>query len=216
MSRTAHTATAPVVFQAAALLLGYPDQDWPRRPRTVRETVAGLPGGEIRLLLSFCAEAEREDPLTLAARYVATFDRSRRRCLYLTYYTDGDTRRRGAALARIKSEYRTHGWLPPDDELPDFLPLMLEFAARVPEAGTALLTDYRAAIEVLRYALEAHRSPHAHLLQAVCRCLPGQAPASREEALRLTRTGPPTEAVGLEPLAPFPARPRSDDQGARR
>ncbi|WP_179232322.1 nitrate reductase molybdenum cofactor assembly chaperone [Streptomyces sp. CS159] len=215
-SRTGSVGTAPVVFQAAALLLAYPDRDWDRRPRTVREAVAGLPGPEFPLLLSFCDQAEREDPLALAARYVATFDRSRRRCLYLTYYTDGDTRRRGAALARIKSVYRTHGWLPPDDELPDFLPLMLEFAARTPETGTALLTDHRAAIEVLRYALEAHRSPYAALLQAVCRCLPGQAPASREEALRLTRTGPPTEAVGLDVLGPFPAQPRPNDEGARR
>ncbi|WP_399888003.1 nitrate reductase molybdenum cofactor assembly chaperone [Streptomyces sp. BBFR51] len=216
MSRTGKTTTAPVVFQAAALLLGYPDGDWRGRPHTVRDAVAGLPGPEIQLLLSFCAQVEREDPLALAARYVATFDRSRRRCLYLTYYTDGDTRRRGAALARIKSLYRTHGRVPPDDELPDFLPLMLEFAARTPEAGTALLTEYRAAIEVLRYALEAHRSPYAHLLQAVCRCLPGQAPASREEALRLTRSGPPTEAVGLDVPGPFPAQPRPTDEGARR
>ncbi|MFC9468432.1 nitrate reductase molybdenum cofactor assembly chaperone [Streptomyces coelicoflavus] len=221
-SRTASAPVAPVVFQAAALLLAYPDRDWPRRPRTVRETVAALPGPEIPLLLSFCDQAEREDPLALAARYVATFDRSRRRCLYLTYYTDGDTRRRGAALARIKSVYRAEGWLPPDEELPDFLPLMLEFAARAPGPGTALLTDHRAAIEVLRYALEAHRSPYAALLQAVCRCLPGQAPASREEALRLTRTGPPAEAVGLDVLGAFPVqaaqpgRSGPHDEGVRR
>jgi nitrate reductase delta subunit len=218
-SRTATATTAPVVFQAASLLLAYPDEDWPRRPRTVRETIAGLPGPEFPLLRSFCDLAEREAPLDLAARYVATFDRSRRRCLYLTYYTDGDTRRRGAALARIKAAYRTHGWLPPDDELPDFLPLMLEFAARVPEAGTALLTDHRAAVEVLRYALEAHHSPYAALLQAVSRCLPGQAPASREEALRLARTGPPAEAVGLDVLGAFPiqpGRPGPDDEGVRR
>ncbi|MFK4802117.1 nitrate reductase molybdenum cofactor assembly chaperone [Streptomyces sp. MPA0124] len=204
--RAASAPVAPVVLQAASLLLAYPDRDWPRRPRTVRETVAALPGPEIPLLLSFCDQAEREDPLALAARYVATFDRSRRRCLYLTYYTDGDTRRRGAALARIKSAYRAHGWLPPDDELPDFLPLLLEFAARTPDAGTALLTEHRAAIEVLRYALEAYHSPYAALLQAVSRCLPGQAPASREEALRLARTGPPAEAVGLDVPGAFPAR----------
>ncbi|XKK63355.1 nitrate reductase molybdenum cofactor assembly chaperone [Streptomyces sp. ARC32] len=223
--RTGNTTNAAVVFQAAALLLGYPDRDWPRRPRTVRETVAELPGPEIQLLVSFCDQAEREDPLALAARYVATFDRSRRRCLYLTYYTDGDTRRRGAALARIKSVYRAEGWLPPEEELPDFLPLMLEFAARAPGPGTALLTGHRAAIEVLRYALEAHRSPYAALLQAVCRCLPGQAPASREEALRLTRTGPPAEAVGLDGPGAFPVqagqpepygRSGPHDEGVRR
>ncbi|MFG2225084.1 nitrate reductase molybdenum cofactor assembly chaperone [Streptomyces sp. NPDC048644] len=133
--------------------------------------------------------------------------------MYLTYYTDGDTRRRGDSLARIKARYRSHGWLPPEDELPHFLPLMLEFAARSPEAGVPLLTAYRPALEALRCALVAHRSPYADLLQAVCRCLPGDAPASREEALKLTRNGPPAETVGLDP---YPAQPGPHDQGARR
>lgn len=205
--------TRPAVFQATALLLDHPAQDWSRRLREVRSAVRQLPGAEVQLLLSFCDRVETLDPLDLAARYVATFDRSRRRCLYLTYYTDGDTRRRGASLARLKSLYREHGWLPPEEELPDFLPLMLEFAARSPAAGVPLLTEYRPALEVLRYALLAHRSPYADLLGAACHCLPGAAPASREEALRLARTGPPTETVGLEP---FPVQPEPSAQGARR
>ncbi|MFG2396701.1 nitrate reductase molybdenum cofactor assembly chaperone [Streptomyces lydicus] len=205
--------TRPVVHQAASLLLGYPDHDWPQRLRTVRSAVHQLPGAEIELLLDFCAQTAGTDPLGLASRYVATFDRSRRRCLYLTYYTDGDTRRRGASLARLKTLYRSHGWVPPEEELPDFLPVVLEFAARSPGAGVPLLTEYRAALEVLRFALVAYRSPYAGLLQAVCLGLPGAAPASREEALRLARTGPPTETVGLEPFA---VQPRPSDQGARR
>ncbi len=202
----------PVVHQAVSLLLGYPDRDWPQRLATVRSALLQLPGAEIELLLGFCGRMAGADPIELASRYVATFDRSRRRCLYLTYYTDGDTRRRGSALARLKSLYHGHGWLPPEEELPDFLPVVLEFAARSPEAGAALLTEYRAALEVLRFALIAYRSPYADLLQAVCLGLPGASPASREEALRLARNGPPTETVGLEP---FPARPRPSEQGAR-
>ncbi|MEU9500695.1 nitrate reductase molybdenum cofactor assembly chaperone [Streptomyces sp. NPDC048196] len=203
----------PVVHQAASLLLGYPDHDWPQRLRTVDSAVRQLPGAEMEFLLGFCTRMAGADPLDLAARYVATFDRSRRRCLYLTYYTDGDTRRRGSSLARLKSLYRQHGWVPPEEELPDFLPVVLEFAARSPAAGVPLLTGYRAALEVLRFALIAYRSPYADLLQAVCLGLPGASPASREEALRLARTGPPTETVGLDP---FPAQPQPSDRGARR
>lgn len=205
--------TRPAVLQAASLLLRYPEHDWPQRLRTVHAAVHRLPGPEIALLLGFCARMTDPDPLAPAARYVATFDRSRRRCLYLTYYTDGDTRRRGSSLARIKALYRSHGWVPPDEELPDFLPLLLEFAAREPGAGVPLLAEYRPALEVLRHALVAYRSPYADLLQVVCRALPGPAPAGREEALRLARTGPPTETVGLEP---FSAQTGPHDQGARR
>ncbi|MFF1378905.1 nitrate reductase molybdenum cofactor assembly chaperone [Streptomyces sp. NPDC058308] len=192
-----------VVRQAASLLLGYPDLDWPRRLHTVRTALEPVPGTGIRLLERFCEQVGDTDPLALAARYVATFDRSRRRCLYLTYYTDGDTRRRGPTLAGLKALYREHGWRPPEDELPDFLPLMLEFAARVPDAGTRLLAEHRAALELLRFGLTAHRSPYADVVQAVCDTLPGTGPATREAALRLARTGPPAESVGLVPL-PFP------------
>ncbi|MEV5981021.1 nitrate reductase molybdenum cofactor assembly chaperone [Streptomyces sp. NPDC052114] len=193
----------PVVHQAAALLLGYPDHTWPARLHTVDTTLRTVPGPEIRLLLRFCAQVREIPQLTLAAQYVATFDRSRRRCLYLTYYTDGDTRRRGATLAGLKALYRRHGWSPPEDELPDFLPLVLEFAARAPDPGTRLLTGHRPALELLRFALAAHRSPYADVLQAVCDTLPGAGPATREAALRLARNGPPAEAVGL---LPYPQR----------
>ncbi|MFI9029397.1 respiratory nitrate reductase subunit gamma [Streptomyces sp. NPDC053560] len=45
--------------------------------------------------------------------------------------------------ARTRNFVRDHGWLPPEDELPDFLPLLLEFAARSPEPGLRLLAGPR-------------------------------------------------------------------------
>lgn len=195
--------SGPVVHQAASLLLRYPDHGWPERLRVVRAALEPVPGAEVGLLLGFCDEVDGTAPLDLAARYVVTFDRSRRRCLYLTYYTDGDTRRRGASLARLKALYRAHGWHPPEDELPDFLPLMLEFAARTPDLKASLLVEHRPALELLRLALTSYRSPYAAVVDAVCRTLPGPSPATREAALRLARTGPPAETVGL---LPYPAR----------
>jgi nitrate reductase delta subunit len=186
----------PAVLQAASLLLAHPDEDWPWLLDTVRGALAPLGVPEAQPLLRFCDTIQGVPPLELSARYVATFDRSRRRCLYLTYYTDGDTRRRGASLAALKSRFRQEGWEPPHDELPDHLPLLLEFAARCPRPGIALLTEHRAAVEVLRYALGSYLSPYADVLQAVCDSLPGPGPACHEEALRLVRQGPPAERVG--------------------
>ncbi|OKI02132.1 nitrate reductase molybdenum cofactor assembly chaperone [Streptomyces sp. CB02923] len=202
---------ASLVHQAASLLLTYPGPDWPARHRSVRAALRPDTGGQAALLLRFCTRVEEETPLALAARYVATFDRSPRRTLHMTYYTDGDTRRRGGTLARLKARYRADGWQPAPDELPDHLPLMLEFAARVPASGRALLTEHRAALELLRLALEDYRSPYSEVLDAVCRTLPGPRPADRAAARRLARTGPPPlETVGL---GPFPA---SASRGDRR
>ncbi|GHE69082.1 nitrate reductase molybdenum cofactor assembly chaperone [Streptomyces longispororuber] len=195
--------TTALLHQAASLLLRHPDDDWPRRLRAVTDALTRAPSPHAAPLRRFCATVTGTPALTLSARYVATFDRSRRRTLHLTYYTDGDTRRRGRSLLRWQHLYRAHGWQPPADELPDFLPLALEFAARCPGPGRTALQEHRAALELLRLALRDHRSPYADVLEAVCATLPGTSPADRAAAMRLARTGPPTETVGLPP---FPGR----------
>ncbi|MGA4843684.1 nitrate reductase molybdenum cofactor assembly chaperone [Streptomyces sp. G45] len=204
-----------LIHQASSLLLLHPDDDWPDRLRLVTDALAAAPGPAAAALLRFRADVDGLTPLELSARYVATFDRSRRRTLHLTYYTDGDTRRRGGSLLRWRRLYREHGWHPPDDELPDFLPLALEFAARCPEPGRRALQEHRAALELLRLALRDHGSPYAHVLDAVCRTLPGASPADRAAALRLARSGPPVESVGLLPFPTRPAAPRAPEESRR-
>ena len=67
-------------------------------------------------------------------QYAEVFDWKRRRTLFLTYYTAGDTRNRGMALLAFSDMYRAAGVIPPARELPDHLAVLLEFAATVDEA----------------------------------------------------------------------------------
>ncbi|MFF2810108.1 nitrate reductase molybdenum cofactor assembly chaperone [Streptomyces sp. NPDC058000] len=190
------------VHQAAALLLSYPDPAWPQRVTQVTTALTQLPCVETELLHRFCRAAALTPPLDLAARYVTTFDRSRRRTLHLTHYTDGDTRRRGASLAALKARYREHGWEPDAGELPDFLPAMLEFAARCPQAGTPLLHQYRGAVDLLAQALDAYHSPYADVLRAVQRTVPA---------------GPlPVPVPDAPTPVPFPILTTPGDEGVRR
>ena len=69
-----------------------------------------------------------------SAQYAEVFDWKRRRTLFLTYYTAGDTRNRGMALLAFSDMYRAAGVIPPARELPDHLAVLLEFAATVDEA----------------------------------------------------------------------------------
>ena len=139
--------------------------------------------------------------------YVEVFDTRRRCCLYLTWWTDGETRRRGSALAALKARYRAAGVELDTTELPDFLPAVLEFAATADlAAGLQLLQEHRAGIELLRLALLDAGTPYAGPVEAVCALLPGPSPADVAAAKALARNGPPREQVGLE-LAPFPAAP---------
>ncbi|SEU27786.1 nitrate reductase molybdenum cofactor assembly chaperone [Nonomuraea wenchangensis] len=116
---------------------------------------------------------------------------------YLTYYADGDTRRRGASLAALKRRYRAAGWELMEDELPDFLPVVLEFAA-LDATGAEVLREHRVGLELLRAALERRGSPYALVVGAVCGTLPPATAEQRAEVRRLAAGGPPAESVGRQ------------------
>jgi nitrate reductase delta subunit len=134
---------------------------------------------------------------------VELFDFRRRCCLYLTYYTAGDTRRRGEALADFATTYRTAGLQVAGGELPDYLPAVLDLAA-ADDAGWRLLREHRVGLDLLGEALAAARSVYQQAVRAVLHMLPTAAPADRAAATRLARTGPPQELVGLEPYGVMP------------
>jgi nitrate reductase delta subunit len=187
----------PVVLAAASLLLQYPDERTRAAYGPVRSALVGVRGRAGIELLSTADALAAMPAAALGEHYVATFDLRRRCCLYLTWWSEGETRRRGLALARLKEVYRARGHELVAAELPDFLPVLLEFAAAEPDVGLALLQEHRAGLELLRLALEESGTPYAGALRAVCSLLPGPSPRDEAAARALARTGPPVEEVGL-------------------
>lgn len=203
MTRPSDLSAAAIICQAAAVLLQYPDESMLReRVPVVAGALATLPDGPARSdLESLVSALERGEPRELAETYVSTFDRRKRNCLHMTWWTDGETRRRGEALAELKDRYRRGGVELAGSELPDYLPVVLEYTAVAAVAdGLELLQHHRAGLELLRLSLEEAGSPYAAAVRAVCSLLPGPSPRDRAEARRLARTGPPVESVGLEPF----------------
>jgi nitrate reductase molybdenum cofactor assembly chaperone NarJ/NarW len=193
----------PLLHRIASILLRYPDETVLAR---LEEVAAALPA------LSDAADRDRLaavtgwlrglTPTEAAQAYVETFDHTRRRSLHLTYYRHGDTRARGMALLALKHVYRQAGHEPPDSELPDFLPLMLEFASLAPEPGRRVLLQCQSGLELLRQALRDRDDPYTPILDAVCGRLPQPRGRDRDTLRRLAAEGPPREQVGLEPFAP--------------
>ena len=140
-------------------------------------------------------------PTQVGQHYVETFDLRRRCALYLSYYRYGDTRKRGMSMLSFKTAYRAAGWQPSDDELPDYLPMVLDFAA-LASRGESLLRAHRADLELLRRALEQAATPYVDVVAAVCALLPRL--GRREAGLvhSAWEAGPPREEVGLQPFAP--------------
>ena len=202
-------AQTRVIHQVSSVCLGYPDDDLVERLPVLRAVLARERLSEpISRLCRFVDHAAASPLDELQRRYVALFDFDRKHALHLSYWTDGDTRRRGAALAEFKRRYRESGWVVnTGGELPDHLPMVLEFAALVdPAAGRELLLHYRAGLELLRLALIESSTPYADLLVAVCATLPGPSPRDRAAARALAAAGPPTETVGLEPYGALQPR----------
>ncbi|MBN3830786.1 nitrate reductase molybdenum cofactor assembly chaperone [Burkholderia sp. Ac-20344] len=128
--------TAPdPTYAALAALLDYPDEalvaaldsidahlrEHARLPKTVR---AGLD--------RFLAYVRERDLLTLQENYVGLFDRGRATSLYLFEHVHGESRDRGQAMVDLLQMYERHGLFLNQGELPDYLPVFLEYLSRLP------------------------------------------------------------------------------------
>ncbi|OBB89684.1 nitrate reductase molybdenum cofactor assembly chaperone [Mycobacterium sp. 852002-40037_SCH5390672] len=190
-----------LVWQAASLLLAYPDDGLSGRLDAVDELLGHISGPPAALLAQTVAALRAVEPMAAAMDYVATFDMRRRATMYLTYWTAGDTRNRGREMLAFATAYREAGVQPPRAEAPDHLTVVLEFAATVdPEAGRRLLNQHRVPIDVLRAALADSKSPYEPTVAAVCETLPAATDQEVRRAERLAKAGPPAEAVGLQPF----------------
>ena len=188
-------------YKLASVLLQYPTRALFDGLDELDAAARSAPRAARGHLAAFLAWLRATPPHEVAQHYVETFDLRRRSALYLTYYRHGDTRRRGMALLAFKTAYRAAGLAPAGTELPDYLPVVLDFAAVAP-GGEDLLRRHRADLELLRRALHEAGTPYARVVDAVCAQLPR---LGRRDLLRVRaaeQQGPPAEDVGLEPFAP--------------
>lgn len=189
------------VWQAASLLLSYPDEQLPQRLDTAEALLAHADAAAANLLRRTVTALRAADPMAAAVDYVETFDMRRRSTMFLTYWTGGDTRNRGMQMLAFATAYREAGAEPPLGEAPDHLPVVLEFAASVdPQAGRRLLLAHRTPIDVLHRALSEAGSPYAFAVAAVCETLPAATDQEVRNVRELMASGPPAEAVGLQPF----------------
>jgi nitrate reductase delta subunit len=204
-----------VIFALASRLLQYPDAELEEALADLAERVAALPvSPSAEALGRFLAWAAVTPGDDLRAAYVATFDFDRRTNLYLTYHLHGDRRRRGIELVRLKRRFREAGLELSEGELPDYLPVLLEFAELAPDQGVTVLAELRGSVELLRSALHETGSPYAHLLDAAADALPKLTRRQAAELERLAAEGPPTELVGLDSFTPPELEPFLSGRGS--
>jgi nitrate reductase delta subunit len=119
-------------LRALAALLGYPSAELQQNIREVREAITGegvLPASEYSRLDVLLSRLENDDLLDQQSTYSELFDRSRSLSLHLFEHVHGDSRERGQAMIDLGQQYVESGFLLNASELPDFVPVFLEYAS---------------------------------------------------------------------------------------
>lgn len=152
-------------------LFQYPDKRWLQWGELV-ETVQQFNNPYVEKSLTSFLEAIGKLSLDdLEQHYVNLFDFNADCSLSLSYLKAGEQRERGQILLELKSTYREYGFEMTDEELSDYLPVVLEFAAVAPlQISANLMKSVRKPIETLKSELERLNSPYVFLTEA---CLAG-------------------------------------------
>ena len=192
-------ASLRLTLRALAYLLRYPDADMRAALPQLMDALHlehALSPARMAEVESTCRYLATLDPLEAEARYVDQFDRGRQTSLHLFEHVHGDSRDRGPALVDLLQTKEKAGLQFSADELPDHLPVVLEFAStQPPEVARDFLGEMAHILNALLSALLAKKSPYASVIAAVL-----DVSGQRAQAVPLTPE-PPLDEVWAEPEA---------------
>ena len=157
------------LLKVLSALLQYPDDELLLLLQELREAVAEIPQKDYReKCVKFLDYLDNNSLIHLQEEYTATFDLNPATSLNLTYHKWGDARERGSALCDLNYLYHRAGYDSSDDDLPDYLPLILEFLSITTLADSFLfLGQYCDHVEAVGSRLREKGSPYAGLFEVV-------------------------------------------------
>jgi nitrate reductase molybdenum cofactor assembly chaperone NarJ/NarW len=194
-------------FKVLSLLLTYPEADWlealPDLERAIAEE-AGFNQRAGERLFPLFSMLRRLSLIELQEIYVATFDRNPSHSLHLFEHIHGESRDRGSAMINLLEEYWKHDFDAVDTELPDYVPLFLEFLSVLPpDEASSLLGDAVHVLAAIGRKLEKNGSHYATVFQVLEALSPVAAQELTEPPVRdmdeaMEMFGPTVD--GTEPL----------------
>lgn len=167
------------LFKLLSALFEYPDEAMVHALPELMTLIGEDPSiepSEREALSAFVGWLADTDLTEAQARYVKTFDMTPEHALHLTHHLFGDDRNRGPALIDLGEYYKSYGLELETNELPDYLPLVLEFASMLePVEAQVFLDPFAKVIAQLGANLSAAGSPWAplvRLIEAYARLVP--------------------------------------------
>jgi nitrate reductase delta subunit len=189
------------ILRALAALLSYPTAELVQAAPEIRDTIDRerlVPAAERAALHGLIDDLAAGDLYDLQESYGLLFDRTRSLSLHLFEHVHGESRDRGQAMVDLLKLYQEGGYNPVASELPDFLPLFLEYAStRAPRAAIELVGQPANVIAALRERLAKRRSPYEAVMAALLAISKAKLDA---KALEVLRAEPDPEPDDLEAL----------------
>ncbi len=186
------------VFSA---LLSYPTAELieaASEMKAVLSTEALLPPNHLAAVSALIEDIAAQDLFDAQERYILLFDRTRSLSLHLFEHVHGESRDRGQAMVDLIKVYEDGGYAPTTSELPDFLPLFLEYAStRLPADALELIGQPGHVIAALGERLAKRNSPYAAVFGALVALSKAKLDAS---ALAALQAEPDPEPDDLEAL----------------
>ncbi len=189
-------------FKVVSALLAYPTAELQDAAAELRHVLDGeglLRSSARTQLDSLIEDIATADLMDLQERYVLLFDRTRSLSLHLFEHVHGESRDRGQAMIDLKAQYESHGLCIGASELPDFLPLFLEYLSTLPVAESReILAQTAHILSALAERLRKRHSPYQAAFSALT-ALAGAKPDAERLAGLLNEPDPePTDLAALD------------------
>jgi nitrate reductase delta subunit len=193
-----------IVLRALSALLSYPTPELRKALPEITDAICASPlvaARERDALLRLVDELATGDLLDAEARYVDIFDRGRATSLNLFEHLHGESRDRGQAMVELKRHYERAGFDLASRELPDFLPVVLEYlSCRDVAEARDVLGDCGHILKRIGEALLARNSSYATVIQALLP-LAGEAPIDAASVRRVSEQADDLDRDWAEPPA---------------
>lgn len=160
-----------LTLRALSVLLSYPSAELAEHAGEVRGALreeGALPGAVLARLEPLLSRLETWDLLDLQSEYSELFDRSRSLSLHLFEHVHGDSRERGQAMIDLVEQYGAAGFYLDSTELPDFVPVFLEFASNLEASEAREMIEQPAHVfAALAERLDKREAPYAGIFHAL-------------------------------------------------
>lgn len=160
-----------MTLRVLAALLSYPDAQLRSHldeMGSLLESDRALSASRLAELRALTRQLAAAEPVDVEVAYVELFDRGRATSLYLFEHVHGDSRDRGPAMIDLGEMYAKAGLMLTHDELPDYLPVMLEFiSTQPPREARNFLDEIAHLLNAIFAALQQRGSAYASVLGAL-------------------------------------------------